>query len=171
LTSVPPNARTDAFLVERGNGRPIHVLGNDVVIKISSRDTGGAFAVFEGQTRPLAGPPLHRHRDQDEWWYVVDGEYKFEVEGQEIYARPGTTVFAPRGSRHTFQNIGSTYGRMVTTVVPGGLDDFFEEADAATPRGTVPDPAKMLPIFEKYGLELLGPPLGVLPASTSAPCD
>ena len=56
-------------------------------------------------------------------------------------------------------------------VVPGGLDDFFEEADAAAPRGTVPDLAKMLPIFEKYGLELLGPPLAVLPVTTSAPCD
>ena len=159
LTSVPPNARTDAFLVERGNGRPIHVLGNDVVIKISSRDTGGAFAVFEGQTRPLAGPPLHRHRDQDEWWYIVDGEYKFEVEGKEIHARPGTTVFAPRGSRHTFQNIGTAPGRTLTTVVPGGIDIFFEELEAAAPRGTVPDPAKILPIFEKHGQELLGPPL------------
>ena len=60
---------------------------------------------------------------------------------------------------------------MVTTVVPGGLDDFFEEAGAAAPRGAVPDPAKMLPIFEKYGLELLGPPLAARPATASAPCD
>ena len=168
---VSANAPRAAIIVERGDGKPIHVGGDEVTIKISSSDTGGAFAVFEGRTRPLHGPPLHLHRHQDETWYVLEGEYRFEVDGQEIYAGAGATVFAPRGSRHTFQNIGSTYGRMVTTVVPGGLDDFFEEADAAAPRGTVPDPAKMFPIFEKYGLELLGPPLGVLPASTSAPCD
>ena len=63
-----------------------------------------------------------------------------------LYAGPGATVFAPRGSRHTFQNIGSTPGRTISTVVPGGLDEFFEEIDAAAPAGTVPDPAQMLPL-------------------------
>jgi mannose-6-phosphate isomerase-like protein (cupin superfamily) len=154
--------------MEPGDGRPIHVIGDEVTIKISSRDTGGAFAVFEGQTRPLHGPPLHLHRDQDEWWYIVEGEYRFEVDGQEIHARAGATVFAPRGSRHTFQNIGTAPGRMVTTVVPGGLDLFFEELETAVPRGTAPDPAKMLPLFEKYRLELLGPPLAARSVATAS---
>jgi mannose-6-phosphate isomerase-like protein (cupin superfamily) len=160
---VPANARRDALLVEGGDGRSIHVLGNEVTVKISSRDTSGAFAVFEGQTQPLQGPPLHIHRDQDEWWYILEGEYRFEVDGQEIYARAGASVFAPRGSRHTFQNIGTGPGRMVTTVVPGGIDIFFEELETAVPRGTVPDTAKMIPIFEKHGFELLGPPLDARP--------
>lgn len=153
------NARPDAFMRERGSGWPIHVLGNELIIKISSCDTGGAFTVFEGQTQPLAGPPLHRHPDQDEWWYIVDGDFKFEVDGQEIYASAGATVFAPRGSRHTFQNIGTTPGRTLTTVIPGGLDLFFEELESVAPKGAVPEPAKILPVFEKHGLELLGPPL------------
>jgi mannose-6-phosphate isomerase-like protein (cupin superfamily) len=156
---VLTNARRDAFIVERGAGRPIHVVGDEVTIKISTRDTDGAFAVFEGRTRPLQGPPLHLHRDQDEWWYIIEGEYRFEVDGEEIYARAGDTVFAPRGSRHTFQNAGTTPGRTLTTVVPGGLDEFFAELETVVPRGTTPDPAKMVPIFEKHGLELLGPPL------------
>lgn len=169
--TVPANARRDAFMVESGEGRPIHVAGGDVTIKISSRDTGGAFAVFEGRMPPLGGPPLHLHRDQDEWWYVLEGEFLFEVDGQEIYARAGATVFAPRGSRHTFQNIGTTPGRMITTVVPGGLDIFFEELETAAPRGTVPDPAKIVPIFEKHGLELLGPPLSARPVTMACGAD
>jgi hypothetical protein len=76
---VPPNARRDAFMLERGDGRRIHVLGDEVTIKISSRDTGGAFAVLEGRTRPLHGPPLHLHRDQDESWYVVEPAANMEV--------------------------------------------------------------------------------------------
>jgi quercetin dioxygenase-like cupin family protein len=151
--------------MKRGDGRSIHVLGNELTIKISSRDTGGAFVVFEARTRPLQGPPLHRHPEQDEWWYILEGEFRFEVDGQEIDARSGDTVFAPRGSRHTFQNVGAATGRTLTTVVPGGLDVFFEELEMAAPRGTVPDPAQMLPIFEKHGLELLGPPLGLRSAA------
>lgn len=168
---VPENARRDAFVVERGDGRPIHVVGGDVTIKISSRDTGGAFAVFEGRTPPLQGPPLHLHRDQDEWWYIVEGEYRFEVDGREIYAGAGDTVFAPRGSRHTFQNIGTAPGRMLATVVPGGVDVFFEELETAAPRGAVPDPTKMLPIFEKHGQELLGPPLAARSVVTASGAD
>ena len=53
--AMPSDAGLDPFAVARGNGRPIHVLGNDAIIKISSRDTGGAFTVFEAQTQPLAG--------------------------------------------------------------------------------------------------------------------
>ncbi len=158
--SVSAPARSAAVITEHGRGRPVHVVGADVTIKISSRDTAGAFCVFEGHTEPLEGPPLHLHRDQDEWWYIVDGEYLFEVDGKQIRARAGDTVFAARGTRHTFQNIGTVPGWTITTAVPGGLDLFFEELEAAAPRGAVPDAAKVAPIFEKYNLELLGPPLG-----------
>jgi mannose-6-phosphate isomerase-like protein (cupin superfamily) len=165
--TVPAHAQSRAFKVEPGSGRPIHVLDNEVIIKIPSRHTGGAFTVFEGRTEPLAGPPLHAHRDQDEWWYILEGEFKFEVDGQEIYAAAGATVFAPRGSRHTFQNIGGTPGRTLTTVVPGGVDLFFEELEAGAPRGTAPDPVKLLPILKKYGQELLGPPLASRSVNTA----
>jgi quercetin dioxygenase-like cupin family protein len=162
------NAPGNALVVNRGEGRSIDVLGNDVQIKIASRDTGNAFTVFEAQTEPLQGPPLHLHRDQDECWYILEGEYRFEVDGQEIYARAGATVFAPRGSRHTFQNIGTEPSRIITTVIPGGLDVFFEELAAVQPHGSAPDPAKILPIFEKHGVELHGPPLAARPLATVA---
>jgi mannose-6-phosphate isomerase-like protein (cupin superfamily) len=164
---VSATATRDAFTIKQGEGRPIHVVGDEVIIKISSRDTGGAFAVFESLTGPLHGPPLHLHRQQDEWWYILEGEFRFEVDGREIYASEGATVFAPRGSRHTFQNVGTAPGRTVTTVVPGGLDEFFEELETAVPRGTVPDPEQIVPIFEKHGLELLGPPLAARTAATA----
>ena len=158
-------------MLDRGDGRNVNLFGDEVTIKISSRDTGGAYTVFEGKTRPLHGPPLHRHPDQDESWYIVEGDYKFEVDGEEIYASAGATVFAPRGTTHTFQNIGNKPGRLVTTVVPGGLDLFFEDLEAVAPRGTVPDPAKMLPIFEKHNQELLGPPLSARMVTMSSDAD
>jgi mannose-6-phosphate isomerase-like protein (cupin superfamily) len=153
------NARRDTFVMENGMGRSLKVGGGEITVKVSTQDTGGAFAMFEGRTEPLHGPPLHMHHEQDECFYILEGEYKFEVDGQEIYAGPGATVFAPRGSRHTFQVVGNTAGRAVTTVIPGGLDVFFEEFAKAVPPGTIPDPGKLAPLFQKHGLELLGPPL------------
>ncbi len=163
--------RSGPLVCGRGEGRPVHVLGADLTIRISTRDTNGAFAVFEGHTPPLDGPPLHRHREHDEWWFIVQGEYRFEVDGEEIYASAGDTVYAPRGSRHTFQNIGSEPGWTITTVVPGGVDLFFEELDKAIPRGAAPEPAIMLPLFEKYAQELLGPPLRARAACATSATD
>ena len=153
--------RSPAFIMEPRDGKVIQVVGDEVIVKVSSRDTDGAFAVFEGRTQPNSGPPLHLHRDEDEVWRVLEGEYLFEVDGDEIYAGPGATVFAPRGTRHTFQNIGRTPGRLVTTVVPGGLDLFFEEIESL-------DPAKAVTVFEKCGLELHGPPLAARKVAASA---
>lgn len=147
------------FVLQKGEGRAVHVLGNDLTIKISSRDTNGSYTVFEATVAPLAGPPLHRHPDHDESWYILEGEYRFQVDRREIHARTGDTVFAPRGSVHTFQNVTDQPGRLLTTIVPGGVDEFFEELETVVPRGTAPDPATMGPVFAKHRQELLGPPL------------
>ena len=164
--SVLTNSSPAALVTERGSGESVFVLGAEITIKISSTDTNGAFTVFEGETAPLKGPPLHRHPDEDEWWYILEGEFRFVVDGEELAARTGDTVFAPRGSRHTFQNIGTTIGRTLTTAVPGGLDVLFKDLETAAPRGTIPDPARLIPIFNKHRQELLGSPLGAKSAAT-----
>ena len=151
-----------AFVVEangdRGGGE-LYVVGDYIRVKVSSRDTRGAFAVMEGRTEPMHGPPLHVHYEQDEWWYILEGQFLFEVDGQQIHAGPGETVFARKGTRHAFQNIGTTTGRSLVTVVPGGLDVFFLELSEMVPPGTELQPDKLVPLFRKHGLELLGPPL------------
>jgi len=157
-----------AFAVEAGrdrNGKPLPVVGDEISFKISSRDTNGAFAVFEDTTPAQGGPPLHLHHAQDEWWYILEGEYLFEVDGEEIHAGPGATVFAPRGSRHAFMNTGQGPARSLVTVVPGGLDLFFSELSAAAPTAAAAaaDPGLVAEIFRKHGLELLGLPLSARP--------
>jgi hypothetical protein len=77
----------------------------------------------------------------------------------EIVAGPGSHVYAPRCTCHAFQNLGTEPARMIVTVVPGGLDLFFEEISANAVPGIQPDPSKLAPIFERHGLSLAGPPL------------
>lgn len=72
-------------------------------------------------------------------------------------AGPGTFVYAPRGTAHTFRNLGSKTGRMLVAVQPAGLEKFFAEVNALPPGP--PDMSKVQPLLEKYGLEFLGPPL------------
>lgn len=145
-------------------GKPLPVVGDEITIKIATADANGACTVFEDVTPPLGGPPLHVHHVQDEWWYILEGNYLFEVDGEQIHARPGDVVFAPHGSRHAFMNTGQTLARSLITVVPGGLDLFFEELSAEAPTAAAAaaaDPELIAYIFRRHGMELLGPPLNV----------
>ena len=146
---------------ESRTGAALQIYTSQVKVKLSGADTAGAYAIVESVTEPQGGPPLHRHTREDESFYVLEGEFLFEVDGQRIHAGPGSAVFAPRGTVHTFKNVGATPGRMLGVVQPAGLDSFFEDMDAA---GTSkePDIAMLAQIFQKYGLELVGPPLAAV---------
>jgi len=155
-------ATKQGLLVKAGETRsaaPLGIFGNEMTIKLSSADTDGNYAIIEDHTPPNGGPPLHRHSREDESFYVIEGQFVFEVDGQELYAGPGSSVFAPRGTAHRFQNLGVTPGRLLVVVQPGGLDEFFTEIDHATEGAREPDLNLVLPVFKKHGLELLGPPL------------
>ena len=153
---------------ETRSARCLNIFGDRIWIKLAGNDTDGNFAVMVGRTEPQSGPPLHRHLREDESFYVLEGEYLFEVDGKHIHASAGCSVFAPRGTAHTFQNVGNTPGRMLVMVQPAGLDAFFEDIAAATEGMEQPDPAVVAPVFAKHGLELLGPPLGVRGLRTTA---
>ena len=88
------------------------------------------------------------------------GDFLFEVEGKQFRAGPGDIAFALCGTVHTFQNVSSKPGRLIIYAQPGGIEDFFAELSAATENMSEPDLSIIVPIFQKYGLELLGPPLG-----------
>ncbi len=139
-------------------GQPLKIFSDSLYVKLGAADTGGRYSLIEDVTPPGAGTPLHVHHREDEGFYVLEGHYLFEASGQRFEARTGDFVFVPRDTPHRFLNIGESSGTMLLTLEPGGLEVFFEELAAiAGP----PDPALLAPVFEKYGLELLGPPLTV----------
>jgi mannose-6-phosphate isomerase-like protein (cupin superfamily) len=137
-------------------GQPLNVYGDILSFKITGKETEGRYMIMEVLTPPNLGPPLHVHHREDENFYIIEGDYLFEVDGRQIELHAGDFVRPPRGVPHCFQNIGSTAGRMLVTVEPAGIEDFFGEI-AAIPGP--PDPAKIGTVGAKYGLELLGPPI------------
>ncbi len=58
------------------------MLGELLIYKIPSQQTGGAYALFEATANPGAGPPPHVHHREDEAFYVLEGEYQFLVGGE-----------------------------------------------------------------------------------------
>ena len=144
---------------ETRNGNILNIFGDQVLVKLAGNDTNGELCVLENVIPFQAGPPLHRHTRENETFYVVEGEFLVEVDGKQFRAGAGDIAFAPRGTAHTFQNLSSKPGRMIVYAQPAGVDLFFAELSAATEGMRELDLSVIIPLFQKYGLELLGPPL------------
>jgi mannose-6-phosphate isomerase-like protein (cupin superfamily) len=115
-----------------GEGRPIPGR-EEVVLKATGADTGGAVAVLEATTPPGGRPSPHIHHDNDEFFYVLEGRVRFEVGGQAVDATPGTFVFVPRGTVHVARTIGTETARLLAGFVPAGPERDME-AFARAPR-------------------------------------
>jgi quercetin dioxygenase-like cupin family protein len=139
-----------------GEGKTLNVLGDRVTIKVSSAETGGTCAVIEDVCPPQGGPPLHIHQWEDEAFYILEGEYEFRLGDRRMRAGKGAFAFLPRGVAHTFKNVGTTPGRHLTTIVPGGFERFFERIDQISKAGPT-DFDAVLALADSFGLIFVGP--------------
>jgi len=119
-----------AFMVSPGESRTqtTGALGGEICLKVSGTDTAGAWAMFEIPIAPHAGPPLHYHLTQDEWFYVLAGDHEFLIGSERYHVQAGGSVFGPRKVPHAWQNIGTVAGRLLALVEPAGEhEEFFVE--------------------------------------------
>jgi mannose-6-phosphate isomerase-like protein (cupin superfamily) len=125
-----------------------------ILVRASAESTGGAFTLFE-EVPPLADTPLHVHENEDELFYVLEGEHVFQVAEEEFPAGPGGLVFAPRGVPHAQRRVVSGKGRLLILTSPAGLEGFFRELAAAHEAGTLGPEAYAL-ASQRYGITWLG---------------
>ena len=75
------------IMVSNGNDRfskPLSLFeGDKFYCKVSGKDTEGDLYIFDSTRLKEGGPPLHFHYNQDEWWYIISGEYLIKV-GEEV---------------------------------------------------------------------------------------
>ena len=114
-------------------------------------------------------PPLHRHATEDEFFHILDGDFRFVVDGQSLRAGPGAMLLAPKGSLHTYRAESAEGGRFVT-VTRG--DDFEHLVRAFArpaerlelpPLAGPPTPEAMAALESAAaarGITFHGPPLG-----------
>ena len=125
-------------------------------IKIASKDTDGALSVFEYIGNEKGGPPLHIHPYQDEIFFIVSGDYLFQVGSERYQLQTGDTIFLPRNVPHTFAQVSAT-GKMFFLFQPSGkMEDFFRTIGNLT---TPPKPEIAAKIFEEDDMKIVGPPL------------
>ena len=106
--------------------RSVNFRGGLIKFHADSTDTSGRFALLEMEGRPGNEPPLHVHRNEDELFYVMDGQLKVLRENEEITLTPGQSAFLPRNVAHTFK-VASSHVRFLNYITPGGFEGYFRD--------------------------------------------
>lgn len=152
VKEVPPI--DEPIFVDSEGGKTWNIFGLQIIGKIFSEDTNGAYSVIVSTTPPDGGAPPHVHEVEDELFYVLEGEFSFTCGEETFLAKKGAVVVLPKGKPHAFKNTGGTTGRMMNTITPGGFEQFFEDVDQL-PKNGPPDPMLLSELAMKYKLRFL----------------
>ena len=161
-TGTKGSPQGNFFAIEAGASRPgrsIEVSGRQILVKASGEDTGGGFALFEVPAVPGAGPPLHMHHIENEYFFVLDGELDVQVGKEVIRLKAGGSAYAPRMIPHTWQPAVGREVRFLSLAQPAGhLEAFLVELSKLQQKGRL-EPASVKSLFERYEMEVAEPPL------------
>jgi quercetin dioxygenase-like cupin family protein len=164
MTVVAAERAKHGYRLGDGEGEAYWLLGMLEVVKISGADTGGAYGMIDVTVRKGEGSPWHVHHEEDEWFYVLEGEFTFWVGDERMSLPAGAFAFGPKGVPHTFY--GETEGaRALVGFAPFQFEGFLHEVGEPAPELVLPPPlteppdvARLIPIAARNGFDILGPP-------------
>ena len=146
------------FIVQAGKDRfneRISFLEGTFECKVSSIDSREGFCVFD-TTKIEKGPFYHFHYTQDEWFYILDGEFVFRIGDDILKATAGDSVFAPRLIPHAFTKVSEGNAHMLIMYQPAGtMEDFYVQVSRLK-NGIMRDFENL---YRSHGMEIVGPPL------------
>jgi mannose-6-phosphate isomerase-like protein (cupin superfamily) len=144
--------RAAGHKVDRDGGERLRFSGAEVVVRASADTTGGAFTSIE-EISPL-DTPRHMHENEDEVFYVLEGDHVIQVGEEEFHLGPGGLAFGPRRFPHAQRRVVPRTGRTLIMTSPAGFEGFFRELAEAETEGTI-GPEVYARVSERYGITWL----------------
>ncbi len=132
------------------------VLGDLYTFHLSTQE----LAVLEVETRAHLGPPLHSHANEDESFYVLEGELEVVHNGETRKVVPGDFIHLPKGTFHTFRNTAENGSRLLVLLRPGTFANLFrtigitDAQQAQNPETLRQSQEKLLSVAPEYGLQI-----------------
>ncbi|MDW3195049.1 MAG: cupin domain-containing protein [Cytophagales bacterium] len=134
--------------------------GIQVRILLRAEDTNNSFAMFEDLVDPGVGPGRHIHHLQDETFIVIEGSFDLETDGAIHHLKPGDVALVPKGTPHTWKNVGLEKARIRYFLSPAlNIEDMFKELHELRKAGDI-NTEKLKALGKKYPKQQsVGPPL------------
>jgi mannose-6-phosphate isomerase-like protein (cupin superfamily) len=147
--------------VPPGGGRSVWFHGGLVTFYALGEDTGGAFTLFEEAIAPQDRALPHLHHEEDQAFYVLEGEHEFVCDGRTFAAKAGSFFYVPRGTTHSYENVGMEPGRLLILSTPaGGTERLFFDLGEPAAEGSPPPPTESLDLqsfratVQSYGSDI-----------------
>ena len=135
------------------------------LIKAAAETTDGRFFAMEIRAPEGFFSPLHVHRDQDEFFILLNGDMRVQHGGDIFEAETGALVYGPRQVPHSLY-VDSDEARMLLILSPSGMEGFFREVGSPADSIELPPPDLELPdrdalmeIGARFKQDVVGPPL------------
>ena len=164
MPAVSTQTRTPAVL-DKSEGEALWFNNDLLTIKCTGEQTGGEFLLVEELARGGKVTPLHTHPEEQETFYVLEGEALFHLDGSERAVAAGGFVSVPPGVPHAYLATSEVF-RSLILVTPGsgGMEAFFREAGEPARERALPEERPL--DIEAIGraaehtgaVQLLGPP-------------
>jgi len=166
MTTATADRATHGYALAHDEGDAFWLAGMLQTVKIGGADTGGRYGLIEVIVPPGLGSPWHVHPEEDEWFYVLEGNLTVYVGDTRVDLTGGGFAFGPKGVPHTFIGGGPDPARVLVGLAPLQFEGFLREAgQPATarmlpprPAGRPSDPGRLASMASRHGVIILGPP-------------
>jgi mannose-6-phosphate isomerase-like protein (cupin superfamily) len=145
-TPSPPNVpdtNRGAFIASREDAPAYWFYGTLWVVLADVHQTGGSYTVMEQWMRGGIGPASHVH-NVDEWFFVLEGSMDMQVDGREMTAKPGDSIWIPRGTDHGFTTTDEG-AHVLNGYAPGGVEQIIVGLATPAARRELPPEDLALP--------------------------
>ena len=151
---IKVDAGKDRFLEE------LLIMGGRFDCKVSGKDSNGDLCIYDTVRMDKGGPALHLHHNQDEWFYIISGEFLVRV-GEDLFTmKAGDTAFAPRKIPHAFAKTSEGPGQLLILFQPAGsMEDYFLQVSKIGSDIPQNQEKALKELIISHGMELVGPPL------------
>jgi uncharacterized cupin superfamily protein len=153
---------TTTLIRSRDEGQATWFFNALMTTKAAMSETAGAYNLSEHIVTAASNPPMHVQMDEEEAFYILEGEIEFEVDGQVALATPGTFAFVARGAAHTFRVLTDTARMLVicSGKPADNLEDFFlgmgtPATERELPTPGAPDVEKLVVLCDRTGIALV----------------
>jgi len=100
--------------------------GHTFSFLLDAGQTAGAFALIHCYFRRGGEPPAHFHQNEDETFYILEGEIRFHIGDKKFTAKAGELAYAPKKIPHQFSLVTET-AKALLLIAPAGIETFFNE--------------------------------------------
>jgi quercetin dioxygenase-like cupin family protein len=136
-------------------------MGELTLLKVTGEKSSGLYSLAEVFVTPEGLVPLHVHHNEDEAFYVLEGELTIQIGDAILEAKPGSFVFGPRNVPHKYF-VKSPTARLLMIFSPAGFEGFIRATSEPAISLEPPAPGQFEMDFEKvlasaaeYGAEVL----------------